>query len=79
MPTDLEKPEPFFFAFSHQGESFAIRVDAASYGAAKHLFSVMSPAEKRARVVGRLRRRERDHVAEFGHWLSGFLQRRRAA
>ncbi len=74
MPTDLEKPEAHLFAFVYHGESFAVRIMARSRDAAVKEFAALSVAEKRARSIGRLDSRDRDHVAEVTGWFSALLR-----
>lgn len=80
VPIDLEKPEAFLFAFQHQGETFAVRVNASSADVARAIYARLSHAEKRARVVARMQKRERDALAELAVWCKAALRRfRRAA
>jgi predicted RecB family endonuclease len=79
VPIDLEKPEAFLFAFKDRGETYAVRINAGSADVARSIYARLSPADKRARVVARMQRRERDHIAELGVWLKAALRRLRRA
>ena len=79
MPIDLEKPEAFLFAFQHQGETFAVRINASSADVARAIFARLSHAEKRARVVARIQKRERDAVADLAVWFKAAIRRFRGA
>lgn len=72
MIADLSRPEPYLFAFFDRGETFAVRILAFSHEAARAAFDAMSAAEKRARVVARLSKRERDVL---GDWFRSLRER----
>lgn len=75
MPTDLSRPEHFFFSFTHHGETFAIRVSGFSFADAQARFAAMSNAERRSLSVGRLTPRDPDHLRMVGQWLRGRMRR----
>lgn len=75
MPTDLEKPETFLFAFADGSASYAVRVTGRGREAAKARFDAMSTAERRAAAVARIGGEDRDHVAELVDWFRGQFRR----
>ena len=76
MPFDLETTESYLFTFLHNGRSFAVAVPGRTEGEARHRFNMMSPAEKRDRIVATLANEDRDVLADLFGWLGGLLQRR---
>ncbi|WP_139315233.1 hypothetical protein [Mongoliimonas terrestris] len=75
VPTDLGRPEHYFFSFCHHGETFAIRVSGYSFADAQARFAAMSNAERRALSVGRLTPRDPDHLRFVGEWIRGRMRR----
>lgn len=70
--------EAYLFTFFDRGETFAVRVVATSREAAEAAFAAMSPAEKRAAVVSRLEKRERDWIVEAAERVRRLAGRLRA-
>lgn len=79
MPFDLVIPETFLFSYAYGGETYAVAVAARSRTEALDAFRLMSNAERRARIVGCLRREERDPIAELAAWLASVFRSRRHA
>lgn len=76
MPTDLERPEAYLFAFADGSVSYAVRVLGRGREAARARFDAMTLAEKRAAVVARIGGGDRDHVADLFHWVGALFRRR---
>lgn len=78
MPIDLETPEAFLFAFSDNGQTYAVSVYGRTEAEARHRFSTMTLAERRARIVAGLDSGDRDMVADAFGWVAALFTRRPA-